>query len=398
MKTWLLLLGTAVVGIALGGLRTYVEMRRDVDLFMPEEYAVLAAKRDQELARTVPGKRPKVEVVGSAEYDFGSMERQTTSQHTFRLKNVGDAPLSVEKGPTSCKCTVGELAKGLLEPGETVDILVEWAGNLLLGQVDFKQTVQIKTNDPDRPFVEFTVHGYLTDSCRVLPEELSVGALSVHDSVQTAFRLYAFRNDPLEILQCEWENKATAECFGLTWEPLPEEEVQKEKGATSGLLGKVTINPGLPLGPINQTIELKIRTDKDNNVRIPIVGRALSDIRLASSSQFSANRNLLTLGVVPRGETVEAVLQMYVTGPYRQETHFTVQEVDPASHLTVTVSEPKELNQGKALQYSITITASSAAGPINRLGSGSATSGHVILATTHPQTKEVPISVRFAVE
>jgi hypothetical protein len=393
-----MLLGAAVVGLAIGGLRTYIEMRQGAELFMPAEYAVLASKRADDARRVEPGKLPKAEVVGSAEYNFGSMDRDATQQHTFQLKNVGQAPLVVEKGPTTCKCTVGALPKGVLEPGETVDISVEWTGKTTLAQVDFVQAVQIKTNDPDQPFVEFIIRGYVTDSVRVLPSELAVGTISADDTVHTTFRLFAFRSEHLEILESSWENQETAECFELTWEPIPEAEVKEEKGATVGLLGKVAIKPGLPLGPINQTITLKVRADEDNDVRIPIGGRKLSDIRLASSPRFDANRNVVSLGVVPRDKTARAVLQMYVTGPYRHETHFSVVEVDPASHLSVTVSEPKELNQGKSLQYTVTIEAAGSAGPVNRLGSEKAPRGRVVLETTHPQTKRVPIDIRFAVE
>lgn len=399
MKTWCVLCGTAVVGIALGVLRTYIDMRHGAVSFMPEAYAVLASERDPDVRPAEPGKLPKVVVVGSAEYDFGGMERQTAQQHTFRLKNVGEAPLQVEIASTSCACTVGSLSKGRLEPGETVDIAVEWSSSKVKrDEVDFKQSVLVKTSDPDQSFVELTIHGYITDSVRVLPEKLSVGRTPVNETLYAEFRLFSFSDQRLDIVASEWEHRETAGSFELAWEPLPAAEVAVEKGATAGLLGKVAIKPGLPLGPINQTIVLKVRTDRDLDVRIPIVGWALSDIRLASSPGFDASRNVVSLGVVPRDKTVQAVLQMYVTGPHRHETHFSVAEVDPASHLTVTVSEPRELNQGKALQYTVTIAALGTAGPVNRLGSDVAPAGHVVLATTHPQTKQIPIDVRFAVE
>ena len=59
------------------------------------------------------------------------------------------------------------------------------------------------------------------------------------------------------ILESTWEDADTAAYFDVSYEPLSKEEVKKEKGASCGLLAKVTVKPGLPLGPINQTIHIK---------------------------------------------------------------------------------------------------------------------------------------------
>ena len=48
---------------------------------------------------------PIAVVVGSTEYDFGTMERRGVRTHTFVIRNDGTKPLTLEKGETTCKCT-----------------------------------------------------------------------------------------------------------------------------------------------------------------------------------------------------------------------------------------------------------------------------------------------------
>ncbi len=99
-----------------------------------------------------------------------------------------------------------------------------------------------------------------------------------------------------------------------------------------------------------------------------------------------------------RGESAKAVLQVFVKGEYRHDVAFSVGKVDPESYLEVNISPPEELNQGKTIRYLVTIEIPSGLNPINRLGSAEAGYGRIVLETTHPQTKQVPIRVKFAVE
>ena len=238
----------------------------------------------------------------------------------------------------------------------------------------------------------------MTETIRALPDELVVGNVSSNTGSGAEFRLYGFRSDSLDILETTLEIPETAGCFDVSYEPLPAEEVQKEKGATCGQLARVTIKPGLPVGPINQTIRIHVQVEKEAVVEVPVLGRAQSDIRVASSAKFNSNRNLLSLGALKRTDTVKEILRLYVTGDHRHETHFSVGRVDPSDYLKVEIGPPKELNNGKTIQFLVTIEIPAGGKPINRMGTESADRGLVVLETTHPQTKQVPIHVKFSVE
>ncbi len=402
MKTWQVLLGATAIGLVVGFSVTAWEMYGKNELFFSKQYAELAAQNklaQQREREHRPGQTwPKVQILGDADYDFGSMEKFSKKRHVFRIKNVGDDELTVEAGRTTCKCTISAVSGKGFKPGEVAEITVEWKGQTLSESPDFRQIVEIKTNDPDNKVIRLKLHGYVTETLRVLPEEIVVGQISSITGATAQFRLFGFRSDKIDVLETEFEDAEVADKYDVTFKPLPKEEVEKEKGASCGILGTLTLKPGLPLGPINQTIRVRAKADKEATVELPIRGRVESDIIIASSPHFEPRRNLLNFGALKRGESAKAVLYLYVKGPHRHETKFSVGSVDPEGYLHVDISPPEELNEGKTLRYAVTIAIPAGLEPINRLGSELAKYGRIVLETTHPQTKQVPIDVKFSVE
>ncbi len=315
MKNWWILLFAASAGAAIGAGSVLYEQSQCVELFFTQDFAVrtelVAAHAEQAIDRRTAS---RVEVVGDAVFDFGSMERNSTQRHVFQLKNVGASDLTLESGETTCKCTVSKISLATVPPGQISEVTVEWTGKTLTSEPDFAQTANVKTNDPDHKQVELKIQGYVTETIRVLPEELVIGNVSSNTGAEAEFRLFGFRNDRLDILETTCETPDTANCFDVSYEPLSLEEVKKEKGATCGQLAKVTIKPGLPVGPIIQTIRIRASGEKEAVVELPVVGQTLADIRIASTPKFNSNRGMLTFGAVNRSESAKEVLQLYVTG------------------------------------------------------------------------------------
>ncbi|MHB8970200.1 MAG: DUF1573 domain-containing protein [Pirellulaceae bacterium] len=399
MKTWWILLASSLVGLAIGVGLSVQEQRTSLDLYFPEDFAARAKQLATASEPVVDVLAPaRVEVVGDAVFDFGSMERQAKMQHTFQLKNVGTSDLILEPGKTTCKCTVSKVSLRTVPVGAISEVILEWTGQTMSPDPDFAQTADIKTSDPNHPTVQLKIQGYVTDPIRALPDELVVGDVPSNSGSEAEFRLYGFRSDRMEILETVWEVPETAAYFDISYEPLALPEVKKEKGATCGLLARVTMKPGLPLGPINQTIRVRANLDKEVVVAVPVKGRTLSDIRIASSPEFDSNRNLLSLGALKQTDERKVVLRLYVTGSHRHETQLSIGELDPPGYFKVDIGPPKELNGGKAVQFLVTIEIPAGQSPINRQGAEEAGWGRVVLKTTHPQTQEVPIRVKFSVE
>ncbi|MBM4092928.1 MAG: DUF1573 domain-containing protein, partial [Planctomycetes bacterium] len=71
----------------------------------------LSRLREREAA---PGPRVRVD---NPTHDFGRMDPLTERSHTFVIRNIGDAPLRLEQGPTTCKCTLSGLSNRHVLPG-----------------------------------------------------------------------------------------------------------------------------------------------------------------------------------------------------------------------------------------------------------------------------------------
>lgn len=399
MKSWVIVLVAICLGVGIGVGNTIVERLSHEELFLPAEYAahakrVEATKKNVKVSKT----QPKIELVNGAVYEFGSMERLSKQSHTFLIKNVGDAPLKLKVKRTTCKCTISAINGESFMPGETGEITVEWTGKTATRDPDFKQGVEITTNDPEMEALSLIISGYVTEAIRSYPSEVVIARVSSNDGADSEFRLYGFLSETLEILGAEFEEADTADRFAIEFEPLPDDEVKKEKGAKCGVLGKLKIKSGLPLGPINQTIRVQTRVDEDITIHMPIRGSVTSDILIASAPKFEPSRSLVNFGPLKRNEAAKIALQVFVKGDYRHDTKFSVGEVDPPEYLKVDIGPPKELNNGKTIRHTVTIEIPAGLNRINRLGAEYAKHGRVVLETTHPATKQVPIRVRFAVD
>ncbi len=400
MKTWQVLAGATAIGLMAGFGGTAMEVMRGSELFFSQQYADMQIQKEQaqEAIKKTGKAWPKAVVLGESDYDFGSMEKYSKLQHVFEVKNEGNAVLTISQGRTTCKCTVSDLKESGFKPGEVARITVEWKAQNAGSNPDFRQTVELVTNDPDNEIVELKVHGFVTETVRVLPEHLTVGNISSNTGTELQFRLFGFRSDNIEILETVFENEAVADRFELGFEPLPSEEVEKEKGASCGLLAKLTVKPGLPPGPINQTIRLRAQADKGATIHLPVEGQVEGDISIARSSEFIPSKGLLKLGALKKGESAKAALILFVKGPHRHETQFSVGSIEPEGYLHVDIGPPQELNGGKTLKYLVTVEVPAGLDPINRMGSELTDYGRIVLESTHPQTKQLLIDVKFAVE
>jgi hypothetical protein len=137
--------------------------------------------------------RARVSVLNGEKHEFGTMIRDTRKSHTFLFKNVGNAPLTLKKGETTCKCTFSELETGEVPPGGTVSVMLEWDGKSSTPM--FTQSAEIITNDPERTVVRLAVEGVLEDAVRVLPETIVLSNLPGDvESVRTV-RLFSAEPD-----------------------------------------------------------------------------------------------------------------------------------------------------------------------------------------------------------
>src|SRR5262249_41451599 len=156
-----ILLASALAGAALGLGITWADFGHDPPRYFPEPLRALD-----------PSQRgtPRV-AVDQKVFDFGYVERDNKVRHVFRITNVGDGELALKPGTTTCTaCTIAELAKTKVPPGETSDVIVEYTPSV--SKPRFTQIATILTNDPREQRVELEIRGTVTSKYRVMPSSI----------------------------------------------------------------------------------------------------------------------------------------------------------------------------------------------------------------------------------
>ena len=385
MKTILLAIAALVGGIGVGLAGTWWEFSGDR---LPTQLSPVPTSSSNSAASTVP----RVVVVDGETFNFGKMDRHTSMTHDFVLRNDGDAALTLVKGETTCKCTQFDLEREYVAPGQSTKVTLTWQAKTT--EQEFTQSAELTTNDPQRGRIRLVVTGRIVDAVRPERFEVLLGTISANEDNVARLKLFAYRSDALNIDNVELTNAETADFFEITFEPLPEEEVKKERDATTGVEMIVKIKSGLPLGPITQTIRLKTDAAEQPTLDIPVVGKVVSDISLAGP-KLDADLALLTLGTVEQAVGTKATIYLIVKGPHRDETELRVASTDPAANLKATLTKATGENS-KIKRYSLTVEIPPGSPSISRLASGQM--GKIVIETTHPQVKHINLNVRFAVK
>lgn len=336
---------------------------------------------------------PKALVVGGERYDFGKMDRYGKGEHSFVIRNVGNAPLKVTLGNITCKCTVGSLGKNQLEPGEETSIKLEWEAKTT--EAYFEQSAEVLINEPERSSIHLQIAGRVIDVVRPDRMRIFMPDISANETTETRLNLFAFRGDKLEVVKHEWTKPETAEKFDVSYRSLSAEEFSAQPDVVAGVEVTIKVRPGLPLGEFTQDLKLTTSFFPElAPIEIPIIGNVVSDISIAGP-RVVADRFIVGLGTVPRSTGAKSTVYLIVKGPYREETKLQLESVTPSGEFTATLGEPQRDNP-RVVRYALTIEIPPGGTPVSRLDDASWAAIH--LSATHPQVKSLKINVRYVVK
>jgi hypothetical protein len=394
MKTLLVIIFAGLLGLAIGVGQSLSEFWGVRENFATREASEAHFATDPTQSGT-----PKAVVVGSADFDFGVGERNTPQQHEFEIRNDGNAPLKIDVAHTTCKCTVADLAKQELAPGESTKVRLEWEAKGYLDE--FTQSAELHTSDPAQPILRLTIHGRIIQTVRPEPEEIQLPSLSVNEDATATVKLYGFTDQPIKILEHTFDNPDQRDHFSLDIAPLAPEDLTKVADAKQGYLLTLHVKSGLPVGPLTQTLRLKTNIPTASTIEIPIHLTISSDISfiLATGGRgFNPEKNLLALGKLQSAKGAKVKMYIFVKGPYRDETKIEVESVEPENVLQVKLGERDTLGDGALVRYLLEIDIPPGQSPINRQGGEQGKLGKIVFRTTHPEAKEVRLFVQFAIE
>lgn len=88
-------------------------------------------------------------------WDFGEVETGRVLEHEFMVENKSQRTMQIKSVNTSCGCTVSQVDKRTLAPGESTPVAVRFKTKGYHG--DIKQSVFVHTDDPRQPVIRYIV-------------------------------------------------------------------------------------------------------------------------------------------------------------------------------------------------------------------------------------------------
>jgi len=393
MKTFLtIVVCSAVVGLGLGA--TLATMQIQPAAPLPKQEPLSKQEIEPREDSPVPQTRedaPRAEVPETT-FEFGSMEMGTSMSHAFEVRNVGASPLHLKVGDTTCKCTVGDLAKSEIQPGDHTEVRLEWIAKTDPGP--FRHGATLHTNDPLQSHIQLTVEGQVIASTTMLtPSELIYGTLQVDEIRTSDLTLISYVDEKMEIVDHEISGKGFQSQVEVRFEPLDKEQLS-DSGALSGLKIFTTYRAGKAIGPLRGLLTLSTNLENAEKINIPISCHVVGDISIYGSG-WNGKLGLLTLGKIRSDEGKKVRLNLAIRGAYAADTEFSVASVDPPE-LKVSFGEHRKMKE-QLVHVPLLIEVPAGTRPMVWLGKPASTDATIVLKTTHPETPEVPLRVRFAV-
>jgi len=386
MKTWLLVIGAAVVAVGIGLTLAMTSKSGSSSATTPA-----VAENDECLPPLPPAGGPQPQaVVDQEHHDFGETASGVGGEHVFTITNKGGYTLVLNKGTTSCpKCTLADISPNEIPPGGTAKVSVTWKPDSEDSM--YRQTATICTNDPKRRKIELSISGTVTQPILVNPQSVVFNNQTAGELASAEVVLQSKQDEPLEVLSHSLLNEETDEYYAVTYEPIPKDQL--EGGVKSGWKVVIALKPGLPLGPINQTIKLETNSKAMPTIEILVAGKITTDISIIGKG-WDPKYDLLMMGTVNHRQGEERTLAILVRGPHRNETEIKVESVDP-QFMEAKIGEKTLLRNGDIVQFPLTIKIPKGHPGVNRLGNIESPSAKVNLATTHPQAPTMQIKIRF---
>ena len=222
---------------------------------------------DEPIAKkSAPGEpRPVIEV-SDLKHDFGTIEPDQVLEHTFTIRNAGDAMLEIEGLRTSCGCLTLEASSLEVPPQGCADLVAELDPQHYGGPSP-NISAYVYTNDPERELTAFSVSAEITPEFVVEPERIDFGTIAKGVGGGRTLRLRQTWREPIKIASLETSSDSIAAFYS---------EVTGSDESGSGAPKaeyevEVRIEPDAPGGRLAGSVALHTNIKRRPVVTIPVV-------------------------------------------------------------------------------------------------------------------------------
>lgn len=326
-----------------------------------------------------PDPPPHAEVDESS-FDFDRMALGSSRTHTFVVRNTGEGPLKLAQGPSTCKCTVGELGQDEVAPGETAEIEVTWEPKSL--DPVFTQNATIFTSDPANPELQFTVHGAVVPWAVTFPD--STWRTSVVSEVEpTPFEFVVVSQlaESFTITGIE----ASSDLVEIGTDditPIPDEDLGQYEMARCGYRIKGRLAVGFPVGEIREHVTVSTDLEQMPEIQLMIESRCIGPYQLVGPG-WQGSLKLLQMGRFD-AEQGKSVKLSFFAETEQDDFEFTGARVEPPV-LHVTWEEDSEFDAETRRRIWVTVSTVPDMMPARFVLEDPV---HVVLMTNDPEVPE----------
>lgn len=130
-------------------------------------------------------------------HDFGSISQGKKLEHTFVIKNKGDAPLTIRSVRPACGCTAITTSASVIAPGKTGEIKATFDTTNYSGAV--RKTVSVDTDDPKVPSSLLYLKGTIIEEVQINPRQLNLGQVRVGTTKKASLTVTNKGSKPLKL-------------------------------------------------------------------------------------------------------------------------------------------------------------------------------------------------------
>lgn len=324
-------------------------------------------------------------VDGAPEYNFGVLATRTKQSHDWTVKNTGEGDLELQKGSSSCQCTVANFEKDpktgqgrdklVLKPGESTVITITYDTKDNAGP--FEKTTSLLTSDPGQPEFVFRVSGTVRPPLVTEPNPplFEVGSVQNVKGGELKMAITSFDQPDFKITGLK---ASKPEILEVKHQPLSAEELEvlSSREFKTGYRVDITIKPSQELGVFSEEIVLTTDHPKMPELRVPVSGRFDGPISLVPTS--------LRIGDATGSQGGKGSL--LVTVRDQAETRFSVEPNADKLQVEIAAADASgdAASNAKVRHYKLTVTVPPGTAP-------GVYKGALILKSDHPQVSQLRV-------
>jgi len=319
-------------------------------------------------------------------YAFGWMAVNSHKEHTFVIRNEGEADLILKEGKTTCKCTKFAVESKVLKPGEQTKLVIDWKSGSAQDRA-FRHGGPVYTNDPKNTEVNFVVEGAIDMPVELLPNLWSVGNINLGKTGTLRAAIASRLNDQLAVESVESPSgKVTVRVS-----PMSIEEIASEKWV-KGFRLDVEIASDIPVGKFEENIKINLSgVDQVPFVTAKLTARKYGSFILQplEGTMFFPDKMLLQLGHFPASEGRHVKLLLIVDEKDMMEP-FQITDIKADPPFLKASLEPLGTSTGTVHRYAVEVSVPPGRPHVQKTESKN---GHITIHTNHPSKENIHADV-----